>query len=333
VFGVVSSEAQVRRFRLAAWLGLLLPIAILIASYLAIATYSSTPLLWSVIVHESGDRTLQQTIFYYEHAAREIPLDIILGVAVAGSALFVIPPAVSQRAHSRVTGFAAGLAAATAFILGGTLWTGGIPMLTENILQYPTRPGEPLAWGGHWRYHLLSHVTLMLASFGLAAPILILTGRSKGYEDGLRTLAVAVGAFLALAVLFVPGSDSFSNSVYIGHQAREVATHAIVTVPLALSTCLFLGRHAWGGRTAGTSPLAVALIVGGVGVLVGLFLVIASLVTSAASQGQSDSLAVLIFPHVFEHTFSYVMTTLSAGLVFEWARHSATREVSSRARA
>jgi hypothetical protein len=320
VFGAVSSEAQASRFRLAAWLGLLSSLAILIASYIAIAIYSSTPWLWSVIVHESGDRTLQQTIFYYEHAAREIPLDIILGIAIAGSALFVLPPAVPRPAHSRVTWFAVGLAAATALILGGTLWTGGAPMLTENILQYPTRPGEPLVWGGHWRYHLLSHVTLMLASFGLAAPILILTGRSKGFEDGLRTLAVAVGLFLTLAVLFVPGSDSFRNAVYIGHQAREVATHAIVTVPLALSTCLFLGRHAWGERTAGTSPLAFALIAGGIGVLVGLFLVIGSLVTSAASQGQSESLAVLIFPHFFEHTFSYVMTTLSAALVFEYVR-------------
>jgi len=54
--------------------------------------------------------------------------------------------------------------------------------------------------------------------------------------------------------------------------------------------------------------------------LVGLYLVIGSLVTSAASQGQSESLAVLIFPHFFEHTFSYVMTTLSAALVFEWVR-------------
>jgi len=271
-------------------------------------------------VHESGDRTLQQTIFYYEHAAREIPLDIILGVAIAGTALFVLPPALPRRAQSRATWFAVGLAAAAALILGGTLWTGGVPMLTENILQYPTRPGEPLVWGGHWRYHLLSHVTLMLASFGLAAPILMLTGRSTGFQDGLRTLGVAVGLFLALALLFVPGTDSFRDAVYIGHQAREVATHAIVTVPLALSTCLFLGRSAWGDQTAGSSPLSVALILGGVGVLVGVFLVIGSLVTSAASQGQSESLAVLIFPHFFEHTFSYVMTTLSAGLVFEYVR-------------
>ena len=318
VFVAVSSGAQASRLRLVAWLGLVVSAAILITSYIAIAIYSSTPWLWSVIVHESGDRTLQQTIFYYEHAAREIPLDIVLGVAIAGSALFVLPPVERRHTHSRVKWFAVGLAAATALILGGTLWTGGLPMLFENILQYPTRPGEPLVWGGHWRYHLLSHVTLMLASFGLAAPMLIVTGRSKGFQYGLRTFAVAVGLFLALALMFVPGSDSFRNAVYIGHQAREVATHAVVTVPLAWSACLFLGRDAWSERTIGASSIAFALIAGGVGVFVGLYLVVASLVTSAASQGQSESLAVLIFPHFFEHTFSYVVTTLSAGLTFEW---------------
>jgi len=316
----VSSARQASRFRFVAWLGLLVSIAILIASYFAIAGYSSTYWLWSVIVHESGDRTLQQTTFYYEHAAREIPLDIILGIAIGGSALFVLPPVPRRQPHSRVRWFAVALGAATALIVGSTLWTGGLPMLFENILQYPTRPGEPLVWGGHWRYHLLSHVTLMLVSFGLAAPMLMVTGRSAGFRDGLRTVAAALGLFLALALLFVPGGDSFRNAVYIGHQAREVATHAVVTVPLAWSACLFLGRNAWSDRTAGTSPLAFALVAGGVGVLVGLYLVIGSLVTSAASQGQSESLAVLIFPHFFEHTFSYVMTTLSAALVFEWVR-------------
>ena len=131
----VSSAGQASRFRFVAWLGLLVSIAILIASYFAIAGYSSTYWLWSVIVHESGDRTLQQTIFYYEHAAREIPLDIILGIAIGGSALFVLPPVPRRQPHSRVRWFAVALGAATALIVGSTLWTGGLPMLFENILQ------------------------------------------------------------------------------------------------------------------------------------------------------------------------------------------------------
>ena len=65
-------------------------------------------------------------------------------------------------------------------------------------------------------------------------------------------------------------------------------------------------------------PVAVASLIGLGGIVVEHFLLVSALVTSAASQGQSESVAVLIFPHFFEHTFSYVVTTLSAGLVFEW---------------
>jgi hypothetical protein len=53
-------------------------------------------------------------------------------------------------------------------------------------------------------------------------------------------------------------------------------------------------------------------------VIVGLFLGGASIATSAASQGQSDNVAVLVFPHFFEHSFSYLVSTLAAALVFEW---------------
>jgi hypothetical protein len=193
-------------------------------------------------------------------------------------------------------------------------------MLFENILQYPTRPGEPLVWGGHWRYHFLSHVTLMLSSFGLAAPVLLLTGRSRGYRTGLNVFAGAASAFALLALVFIPGSDSFRDAVFIGHQAREVATHAIVTVPMAWSLCLHLGRDTWGERVPGTSSIGVSLAAAAAGAIVGIYLLIAALATSAASQGQSESIAVLIFPHFFEHTFSYVVTTLCAALVFDWVR-------------
>ena len=35
------------------------------------------------MVHEDGRRTLIETILYFEHATRELPLDVILGVPSA----------------------------------------------------------------------------------------------------------------------------------------------------------------------------------------------------------------------------------------------------------
>jgi hypothetical protein len=301
-----------------------LSVGVLVLSYAAIAVYTSTPWLWSTIVHESGDRTLGQTILYYEHAARELPLDVILGLAIGASALFVFPePGANHELRSpRTKRFALALAAVTGVILAGTLWTGGLAMLYENLLQFPTRPGEPLVWGGHWRYHLLSHLTLMLVSFGLAGLLLLAAGRSKGNRTGLSLFAALLAVFIALTVLFVPSAESFTDPVFLGHQAREVFTHSVVTIPIAWSVCLLLARSTWNTPGVGTAPVAASLLAGGIGAIVGLFVLLGSLATSAASQGQSESLAVLIFPHFFEHTFSYVVATLSAALVFEWGRTS-----------
>ena len=51
--------------------------------------------------------------------------------------------------------------------------------------------------------------------------------------------------------------------------------------------------------------------------LIGLYLTVASLAGSAISQGQSESLVILVFPHFFEHVFSYLVVTLTAALVFQ----------------
>ena len=317
------------RWRTAATFGLGFSAAVLVVSYIVMATYTSQPWLWSVIVHESGDRTLLQTVFYYEHTARELPLDIILGVAVAGSVLFALPPpAGTARARRRVTMLGSSLAAVTAVILAGTLWTGGPGLLYENLLQFPTRPGEPLVWGGHWRYHLLSQLTLMLASLGVAVPMMLAVGQRRGHRRGLTIFLIAIAVFLALALVFRPGAESFTDPRFLGHQTREVFTQGLVTVPMAWSMCVLLaGRDPDRGRP-GTVPVALSFIAAGAAIGLGGFLLVASLATSAVSEGQSDSLAVMIFPHFFEHTFSYLVTTLTAALLV--AANSAGAQVNDR---
>ena len=194
-------------------------------------------------------------------------------------------------------------------------------MLVENLLQFPTRPGEPLVWGGHWRYHLLSHTSLMAVSFGLAGVAMLVTkGTTGGSLKGLKVLGFALGSFLALTILFVPSRDSFVDAVFVGHQTREAFTHLFVTIPMAWGVCLLLARPDWNRPVDGPVPVAAAWLTGIGGVFVGLFLLVASLAKSAVSQGQSESVAVLVFPHFFEHVFSYLVATLTAALVFVWGR-------------
>jgi hypothetical protein len=305
--------------RLAGWAGVACSTGVLVASYAAIAVYSSEAWLWPVIVHESGDRTLARTIFYYEHAARELPLDLLLGAVVGGAARFVYPGTAPRRS-GRLAVLALLAAGVAALIVGGTLWVGGPALLRENILQFPTRPGEALAWGGHWRYHLLSQAMLLLTAFGLAAPALFLAGGNRrGGRRGLRIVGASLGLFLGLSVVFVPGVESFRDPVVLGHQAREVMTHALVTVPMAWGVCLLLARGVPGRAAGATVSVAVPALASGAGVAITLYLQVASLATGATAEGQSESLAVLVFPHFFEHTFSYALASLTAGAVFEWS--------------
>ncbi|MDH3266872.1 MAG: hypothetical protein OEM25_07905, partial [Gammaproteobacteria bacterium] len=165
---MISDSRAHRLLLTAAWA---IPTLTLIVAYTAIALYTGNAWPWLEVVHESGDRTLIGTALYYEHAARELPLDVFLGMAVAASVLLVFPrPAQSQCSPQRARSNQRKLTVATVVVIGaivgGTLWTGGTEMLLNNLLQMHTRPGEPLQWGAHWRYHLLSRFTLMLFSVG-----------------------------------------------------------------------------------------------------------------------------------------------------------------------
>jgi hypothetical protein len=308
-------------YRVAAIAAWGLSCTVLAVAYLAIAGYTGDPWPWFEVVHESGDRTLLGTVFFFEHTARELPLDLILGAAVGGSALFVLPPkaggAPGRGTRRRI--LAIGLLLVTAVIIGGTLSVGGWRMLEENLLQFPTRPGAPPQWGGHWRYHLLSHVMLMSVSLGLAGVMVWLARgpRGKGYRIGVRTFQLTAAWFAGFTIIFAPNLDPFLDPVFIGHQVRESLTHTLVTVPVAWGTCLWLAKPRWGNEDNGTVSLRGPLLVGAAGLLMGLFLLVSGLATSAASQGQSQSLVILLFPHFFEHSFSYVVAALTAGLVYE----------------
>jgi hypothetical protein len=212
------------------------------------------------------------------------------------------------------------LAASLAVVLIATVREGGYALLAENLLQLPTRPGEQLVWGGHWRYHLLSELSLILMSFGAGGAMLRAAGYRGGHEIGVRVILIALAVFGVLTLMFVPKWESVRDPVFLGHQAREVFTLALVTIPLGMGVGTLLVREQWNGRNVGgTASLATALLWGAVGVVTAAFVAVGSIVTSAASQGQSESVAVLIFPHFFEHTLSYVISLLAAAVVIEWS--------------
>jgi hypothetical protein len=263
-------------------------------------------------------------VFYFEHAARELPVDLILGVAVGGSAVFAFPEGAGAEKGTK-SGRRRMLIAAAAAIIGtilvGTAYTVGWEALLNNLLQMHTRPGATLAWGAHWRYHSLSSAMLMLVSFGLAGVLIRgLRGREgTGSRTGQSIFAASLVVFAILTLVFVPDLDPFRDAIFLGHQVREAFTHLLVTTPMAWAACIGTVRDEPAiSRFRGVS-IRWSIVSGMGGVLIGVYLLAAGLLTSAASQGQTADLTMLLCPHFFEHTFTFAIVPVIAALVYQSA--------------
>lgn len=318
--------------RIAGWALLSLGTAVLAVSYAVVCQRTGSLWPWTRVVHEDGIRTLLATVLYFEHGARELLLDLVLGVAVGGCLLFAFPPAARKVRGEDLTPGATGLGFAFALsisvILVGAVVDVGLTGLRDNLLQYHTRPFAALEWGSHWRYHLLSRLALILGSLGLAGALRLWTGAADEgtARRGLAVVGGSLVAYAAFTVIFSNGLRAFIlpvvDPVYLGHQAREFATHVLATLPIAWGVGLLVVRPAWAPRADGGArivawPLTVAS--GAAGVVLGLYICLAALSKDSASQGQTDDLAMLIFPHFFEHIQTYVVVTVLALFVYKLA--------------
>ena len=322
---------------------------VLLAAFVMICVRTGSMWPWTRVVHEDGQRTLLLTILYFEHASRELPLDILLGIAIGGCAYFVFGSTVRRVDRPSRARRTFALAWATALvvtvIIVGTALQGDRPrVLLENLLQHHTRPGAALVWGSHWRYHLLERIALILISIGFAGVLRWFADREvddSGPFDGRRSTRVGLGiagsaivVYLLLSVVFANDLasmlDPLRDRIYLGHQARELFTHALVTVPVAWGACLLslpkgpsaaLTRPLFERRVA---PNAIGTLgAGALGLLIGGYVCIAALRSDSISYGQTTDLAMLIFPHFFEHSFTYLVVPLVAMLVFEIAANGA----------
>ncbi len=300
----------------------LIPVAVLLVTFAGLCVMTGTAWPWSQVVHEDGTRTLLATVFYAEHATRELVPDVLLALAVAGAVRYYFPP-VRVAADVEIARWRGrlGLVAAITLtgIVGGTLWAGGARALIDNLSQLHTRAGAPLVWGAHWRYHLIERFAQMMLAFSAVGAVWILRGRpDRRQEQGrLRVYGVALLLFVAVTLVFGLTREPFRDPAFLGHQLRELFTHSLVTLPLALGVCLALARKSsaqdTGRSDEGTWPI---LLTGSAAVLSGAFLLVAAVLADAQSHGQAAGLAALIFPHFAEHSLGYVLVPALAGLIY-----------------
>jgi hypothetical protein len=315
----------------------------LVTAFAIICVHTSTAWPWAHVVHEDGRRTLAATILYFEHATRELPLDILLGIAIGGSVLIAFPPD-DRRTSSkpRLLALALLTAATLTVILVGTAAKGGIDLVLNELLQNRTRFGVPFEFGSHWRYHLLERIAMMLGSLSLAGLLSIFFNkRHAGTERlGAAIVAGSICIYIVLTIVFSPGwlafMQPFGDPRYLGHQAREVLTHGLVTVPMAWGLCMLMISRSRTeapaistSRTARLSSTIVATMIAGVAtILLVTYVFVAAWVAGASSHGQTTDPVTLIFPHFFEHTFTYLVVSLFAALVYAvstWCAHSYCR--------
>ena len=310
---------SLRRFeRLFFWATPLIVMQVALAG-IWVMTGSARP--WAEVVHEDGHRTLLGTVFFFEHALRELVPDTVLAIAVAGAVACFLPPGTSDiTAASRSRMRHALLASVTVvLIVGGTVYTEGTQSVIDNLAQLHTRDGAPLVWGAHWRYHLIGRFAEMMLAFFVTGIAWLLRGRpARPSSGGFGLYASALAVFALLTIIFKPSAEPFTDPAFLGHQLRELFTHALVTVPIALGACFSLARE--GSEVASPRqprpPVWPIVLAGGLAVVSGAFLLVASLMTGAQSHGQTSGLARLLFPHFFEHALGYVFVPALAAWIY-----------------
>lgn len=311
-----------------------LPVAVLLVSFAALCKLAGTLWPWNRVLHEDGERTLLGTVFYFEHATRELLPDVILALAVAGAVRYFYPPRVASWSAAvsqwrRRLGW--WTAVTLAVILGGTLWVGGWQAIRDNLSQLHTRAGAPLDWGAHWRYHLIERFTQILLAFSASGVMWMLDGRPDGRPDArpargrMPLFGGALVAFAAVTLLFHPTSEPVIEPTFLGHQIRELFTHTLVTLPLAMGVCFELAeKFSPGGSARSNASNWPIYLAGGLSVVCGAFLLVASVLRKAQEHGQTTSLPALLFPHFFEHSLGYVLVPALAGLLYLGGRGSRT---------
>jgi len=275
------------------------PLTIVAFAFVAICVRVRTAWPWHEVIHEDGRRTFLDTVLYFEHALGELPLELLLSAALAGWVLWLCGPSAAKAGALWNIG-AIAIALDAAIFAGASIRIGGHTAILY-LLQYHTRDTEPMIFGSHWQYHLLSQAALM----SLPAFMAIACSRAR-FSPYLLS---AWGLFAILTIIFGVSNAPFTDARFLGHQARELFTHALVTVPLAIGCCLAMPRTeptTEPRSKPGIWPIAAM----GVFILVALYLGFGILLTRSQRLAQSNDWIRVICGHFFEHTIGYLVVTV-----------------------
>jgi len=301
---------------------LCVPLLILVSSYAWLAIAHRRVALLDVVVHESGRYTLLDTVFYFGHFLREVPIDVgtalfLLAGFTAYSGFSVRAPAHDGRPRLLALACLAGALALMGIGFAAAAWRDGAASAVHDLLQFRTRD-DLSQYGSHWRFHLLSSLWI-----GIAAPLMVLPlglGSGRRAVSHARVERIVIGAawgyFCLLTIVFGLSKQVLWDPRYIGHQAREILTHGPVTCLLAIWTLDAVSR--WLSvpprehvprslhRASAAEWLRMLLFL-----LIPGYLAMAAPWGDLMGAGRSETgLAAMVAAHFFEHTLDYLFVVL-----------------------
>jgi hypothetical protein len=260
-------------------------------------------------VHEDGRRTLLATIFYPRHFLREvIPSALVAAACIA--AFRAYGPRGEPGTRHTWAGWAALALVLGSF--GAATREAGLAVAAGDLLQLYTRD-DRVAWGSHWRSHVLAVLALVAAAAVAAAGLgrwLDGTWRRPTGRD--RTaLAGVVAAIAVLTLLCEPRLDVLVDPRVVGHQARELATHGTITLAIAFAVLLSRWQPIAAPPPGSARPPGEIVLAAGGAAAIAAYLLLAGLMLDARGAGPPGApLSALLAAHGFEHSLDYLFVAL-----------------------
>lgn len=271
------------------------PVLVWVVSYLLLVREFRTWNLLPLMIHESGAHTLSQTVFYYDHFLRELPIDTLLASAILWSYSALAIP--SGYALLDASVWRLGLGLFLMAVLWGSLRAVGLRSTLDDLLQARETDARK-GWGSHWQMHFLSTAVLLV--------LLMLPGILLGDAASQQAWTVALfSVFFALSVLFRCGFGAITNPRWVLHGAREVFTYfVIVALPAFLP---LLDRRLSGPLHFNIASLSAILV------LTAAALYFASVFLDHRLNDVASSkrgIVYLLSSHFFEHFLDFVYILL-----------------------
>lgn len=312
------------------------PVTYFVISYTYLAWWHKEVFLWDTVIHENGRLTLAGSLFYFDHFVACVPMITVFALCTAGGVALsgqIAPGANGSRARfsAVVLLSGAGLLVLGAFI--ASVYMVGWERTIDYALQRIERDGVT-SKGGNWNQLQLSNIPIALGIIGLGSTFVMF---KMGYNEkrdarlnaaGRICISVAAALMVGISACNFNGWEYFLNPRWMAHSIRELATHPVTGVPIALTSILLVERYISGLEIWVIKPRRLSLILIGIAIVIVaaqlLFLKnvdVLAIAQKPAFAADTLSIPYLLCSHVFEHFLDFVLIAILTGGIYAALRH------------